>query len=245
MKFKFIFLFLFVYSCSSTYTKIDNRKPYNTKGFAYIYNEQDYLNKIIKGKLNNEELQISHYFLRLNSSIKITNPKTQDTLTLKNVKKIKYPEFYKILISKAVAEKLKLDPQLPLVEIYEVKKNKSFVAKKAKIFNEEKKISNNAPVDRVQISNISNSNTKKKLIEKDKIYILIAAFYSKETAEFLKERITKEIPGYETNKLMLKKSKNNEINVISGPYNTINLMKNDYIQLKNFGFEDLNIILND
>ena len=87
MKFKFIFLFLFIYSCSSTYTKIDNRKPYNTKGFAYIYNEQDYLNKIIKGKLNNEELQISHYFLRLNSSIKITNPKTQDTLTLKNVKK--------------------------------------------------------------------------------------------------------------------------------------------------------------
>ena len=44
---------------------------------------------------------------------------------------------------------------------------------------------------------------------------------------------------------MLKKSKNNEINVISGPYSTINLMKNDYILLKNFGFEDLNIILND
>ena len=155
MKFKFIFLFLFVYSCSSTYTKIDNRKPYNTKGFAYIYNEQDYLNKIIKGKLNNEELQISHYFLRLNSSIKITNPKTQDTLTLKNVKKIKYPDFYKILISKAVAEKLKLDPQLPLVEIYVVKTNKSFVAKKAKIFNEEKKISSKAPVANVEISNIS------------------------------------------------------------------------------------------
>ena len=165
MKFKFIFLFLFVYSCSSTYTKIDNRKPYNTKGFAYIYNEQDYLNKIIKGKLNNEELQISHYFLRLNSSIKITNPKTQDTLTLKNVKKIKYPEFYKILISKAVAEKLKLDPQLPLVEINEVKKNKSFVAKKAKIFNEEKKISSKAPVADVEISNISKNKTIKKEIK--------------------------------------------------------------------------------
>ena len=61
----------------------------------------------------------------------------------------------------------------------------------------------------------------------------------------MKERNTKEIPSYETKKLMIKKSKNNEINVISGPYNTINLMKNDYIQLKNFGFEDLNIILND
>ncbi len=243
MKFKFIFLFLFVYSCSSTYTKIDNRKPYNTKGFAYIYNEQDYLNKIIKGKLNNEELQISHYFLRLNSSIKITNPKTQDTLTLKNVKKIKYPEFYKILISKAVAEKLKLDPQLPLVEIYEVKKNKSFVAKKAKIFNEEKKISSKAPVADVEISNISKNKTIKKEIKKNNIFIEIATFYSRESAEFLKRRITKEIPNFDSKKLKIKKKTNNKINLISGPYNTINLMKNDYILLKKFGFEELEATL--
>ena len=241
MKFKFIFLFLFVYSCSSTYTKIDNRKPYNTKGFAYIYNEQDYLNKIIKGKLNNEELQISHYFLRLNSSIKITNPKTQDTLTLKNVKKIKYPEFYKILISKAVAEKLKLDPQLPLVEIYEVKKNKSFVAKKAKIFNEEKKISSNAPVASVEISNISKNKDSIQNTKKDNIYILIASFYAKDIADFLKRRITKEIPSYDTKKLIIRKKSNKEFNLISGPYNTINLVKNDYILLKKFGFEDLDI----
>ena len=44
---------------------------------------------------------------------------------------------------------------------------------------------------------------------------------------------------------MLKKSKNNEINVIPGPYNTINLMKNDYILLKKFGFEELEITANE
>ena len=38
---------------------------------------------------------------------------------------------------------------------------------------------------------------------------------------------------------------NKQIDLISGPYNTINLMKNDYILLKKFGFEELNITLND
>ena len=51
MKFKiFIILFITV-SCSPHYTKLDNRKPYNSKGFAYIYNNKDYEDKIIKKKI--------------------------------------------------------------------------------------------------------------------------------------------------------------------------------------------------
>lgn len=234
-----------MFGCSSNFTQTKNKKPYNAQGFALIYDESEFKKKIINKRLNNNNIEVSHKDLKINALIKITNPKTKDSITVNNLKKTNYPDFYKILISEEVAKKLNLDKNLPLVEILELRKNKSFVAKKAKIFNEEKKISNNAPVDSVQISNISDTNSKKKGIIKERMYILIAAFYSKDTAEFLKERITKEIPNYDTNKLMLKKSKNNEINVISGPYNTINLMKNDYIQLKNFGFEDLNIILND
>ena len=58
------------------------------------------------------------------------------------------------------------------------------------------------------------------------------------------KRIIKEIPDYDNQKLLIKKS-NKEINLISGPYNTINLMKNDYILLKNFGFEELDITTNE
>ena len=36
-----------------------------------------------------------------------------------------------------------------------------------------------------------------------------------------------------------------KITLLSGPYSTINLMKNDYIQLKNFGFEELDISINE
>ena len=56
---------------------------------------------------------------------------------------------------------LNLNKDLPILEIIEIKKNKSFVAKKAKIFNEEKKISSKAPVASVQISNISKNKLKK------------------------------------------------------------------------------------
>ena len=39
MKFN-ILIFYFLLSCSPHYTKLDNRKPYNSTGFAYIYNDK-------------------------------------------------------------------------------------------------------------------------------------------------------------------------------------------------------------
>ena len=232
-------------SCTAHTTKIDNRIPYNSKGFAYIFNENDFNEKLIKGKLDNSKFQISNKNLKVGSFVKIINPRTKDSVTVKNSKKIEYPDFYKLIITKKVAEELNLNSELPLVEIIEIKKNKSFIAKKAKIYKEEEKISSNAPVASVKISNISKNKSIKKNIRKDQFYILIGTFYSNETAKFLKKRITKEIPEYDTRKLIIRKKTNKEINLFSGPYKTINLMKNDYIQLKKFGFEELDIIIND
>ena len=186
--------------------------------------------------MNNEIYQIAQKNLPIGTLIKVINPKTNQSITLKNQKKGRYPEFYKILISEAVAKKLNISNDLPIIEIIEVKKNKSFIAKKAKIFNEEKKISSNAPVTSVEISNIS-QNKKVKKLAKEKISILIASFYSVESAEFLRQRIIKEIPNFDNKKIKINKKNNKEINLISGPYSSVNLMKNDYIQLKKFGFE--------
>ncbi len=244
MKFKFILLIFLLSSCNTNYTKFDNKLNYNSKGFAYIQND-DYKDKTIRGKLNNSLLQISHQDLKFNSLIKIINPKTKNSIVLKNSKKIKYPDFYKIYITQEVAKVLNLNENLPVVEILELKKNKSFVAKKAKIFNEEKKIPSNAPVTSVKISNISKEKKLDKNSEPDKIFILIASFYSNDTAEFLKKRIIREIPNYKTNKLKIKKKSNKKIDLLSGPYNSVNLMKNDYTLLKKFGFEELNITINE
>ena len=244
MKFKIIFVLFFLLSCTLPNTSINKKIPYSAKGFAYIYNFNDYEKKIIKGKMNNEIMQISHQYLKTGALIKISNPVNKESIVLKNIRRIKYPDFYKILITEPVARKLDLDTSLPLLDITEIKKNRSFIAKKAKIYNEEKKISSNAPVASVQISNISkNKNTKIKK-NSNKILIHVGSFYSINTAKFLVERIIKEEPSL-NKKLKIKKINNKETQVILGPYISINLLKNDYIKLKNFGFEELDIIINE
>ena len=232
-------------SCTSNYTKLENRKPFNSKGFAYIYNNEDYEAKIIQNKLNNELLQISHNNLRTGSLIKIINPRTQENLILKNFKKTKYPDFYKILITEFVAEKLNIDRNFPLVEILEIKKNKSFIAEKAKIYQEEKKISSKAPVTSVQIANISKKKPINKKNSKEDVYILVASFYTNEAAILLKQRIIDESPSYNNKILKIKKRNSKKFEVLSGPYMSVNLLKNDYIELKKFGFEELDITINE
>tara|TARA_E500000178_G_C16780969_1_gene643571 strand:- start:21 stop:758 length:738 start_codon:yes stop_codon:yes gene_type:complete len=245
MKFKFFFLFIIILSCSPQLTTINQSKTYTSKGFAYIYNEDDFNQKIIKGKMNNNIMQISHQFLKTGTLIKISNPKNKKNIVLKNIKRIRYPDFYKILITKQVAKELDLNLEIPILEIIEIKKNKSFIAKKAKIYKEEEQIPSKAPVDSVKISNISKNkinNIKKK---KDQIYILIGSFYSIETANFLKQRIKVDVPDFNFKKLRIKKINNKETQVISGPYISVNSLKNDYIKLKSFGFEELDIFTNE
>ena len=72
--------------------------------------------------MNNDVLQISHQSLKTGTLLKITNPINNESLVLKNIKRIKYPDFYKVLITKSVAEKLNLKINLPILEIEEIKK---------------------------------------------------------------------------------------------------------------------------
>jgi len=244
MKFNLILIFFLIVSCSSNYTKLDNRKPYNSKGFAYIYNQEDFKNKIIKLNMDNEKLQIAHNSLSKGSLIKLINPKTKEYLVLTNISKTEFPDFYKILITKKVADKLNININIPLIEVLEIKKNKSFVAKKAKIYNEEKKLSSKAPVTSVKISNISKIVKNKKNVQ-NKFYILIATFYNSNSASFLKKRIIEDNSNFDVKKLIIKKRNNNKTDLISGPYSSINSLKNDYINLKNFGFEELDVSINE
>ena len=245
MKYKLIILILLLTSCAQNYSNLKQNKSYISKGFAYIYNEKDFIDKIIKKKLDSNSLQIAHNKIRPGSLIKITNIKTNDSIILKNSKRFDYPDFYKIVITKPVAEEINLEIDLPIVEIIEVKKNKSFVAKKTKIFKEEEKIHSNAPVETVTINNISKKQKDKNKVIKDEFYIIIAEFYSKNSANLLKKRITQELKNFDTKKLYINSRKSNKITLLSGPYSSINLMKNDYIQLKNFGFEELDISINE
>lgn len=246
MKFKLSLIFLIIYSCTPHSPVLNYKKPYSSKGFVYIYNQNDFEKKVIKGKMNNNLMQISHQNLRTGTLVKIINPKNKKSIVLKNIKRIKYPDFYKILITDPVANELDLNRDLPILEIIEIKKNKSFIAEKAKIYNEEKKIPSKAPVASVQISNISkNKKSKVKKEDSEEVFILVASFYSFKTANFLKQRIIEEVSELDDKKIKIKRINNKESQVISGPYKSVNLLKNDYIKFKEFGFEELDIFIND
>ena len=245
MKFSSVFILLFIYSCSANYTKYENRTPYNSKGFAFIYKDNDFQNKTIKIKMNNKIAEAAHHTLKPGVTLKIINPKNNKSVVLKNTSKTNFSDFYKILITKSLADEIGLNYDFPLVEVLEIKKNKSFIAKKAKIYNEEKKISSKAPVANVQISNISKNKQIKDINKSENIYLHIATFYSVKTAEFLKQRIIKDVKDLDHKKLKIKKINNKETQVILGPYNSVNLLKNAYINLKNYGFEELDIFINE
>ena len=103
MKFKFFFILILMLSCTVNTTNINNKTPFAAQGFAFIFNDLDFTNKVIKGRLDNSKMQISVYNLKTNIPVKLINPKTKD-LIVKNFKRIKYPDFYKILITEEVTK---------------------------------------------------------------------------------------------------------------------------------------------
>ena len=74
IRLKFFILF-FALSCSPQFSKINYKKPYTGKGLAYIYNDHDFNEKIIKGRMSNDKMQISLQNLRTGILVKIINPK--------------------------------------------------------------------------------------------------------------------------------------------------------------------------
>ena len=112
MKFNYLILFLLLVSCTST-TSLNNKKAFSSKGFAYIYNENDYNDKVVNKRYNNFENIIAHNNLKPGTLIKLTNPENNMTISIEVKNRVNYPEFYKILITESVANELKLNKNIP------------------------------------------------------------------------------------------------------------------------------------
>ncbi len=240
MKFKYIFILLFFVSCDTVKTNKYEKPVFSSNGFAYIYSNQDYESKLIKRKINNYDLIIAHNKLPRGVLLKISNPKNGKNIIIKNSYKLDYPDFYKILITKSISNQIGLNENFPYVEVEELKKNKSFIAKKAEMYEEEKQLKVKAPVEKVKISNIG--QTTKKITEKDpKFVIILGNFYSLEAANLLKKRVKSESALLRNRKISIKKKNKHNFEVFLGPYKTIKMIKNDYIALKQLNFDDVDI----
>ena len=226
---------------SQQYRNNQSHEPFNSKGFALIFDQSDFQKKIVSRKIDNSKLQVSHRYLGRNNLLMIINPANGKSIELKVTKKSNYPNFFNILISRKVADTLDLDNEFPYIEVIQRVKNKSFIAKKAEIFSEEKNVLEKVPVTKIKIDNISSSNTikNKTTKSKKKFYILIGEFYSEISARKLKKNLSDKYVKKEL--LKVEKLGLNRFALSSGPYFTINTLKNDHFELNRYGFENLDI----
>ena len=249
MKFNisYIYIFVFLFSCTQDMKiikksqKVEEPTPtYSSKGFALIYDNSVFKSKIVDKKLYNGQNYVLHAFLKNDTSVSISNPFNSKSLTAKIKKTINYPSIYNIVITKKMADKLELDINNPYVEVLSIKRNDKFIAKKAAIFEEEKKVANKAPVTSININKISTSASENKVKKHKPSYIIdIAEFYFLESAEAVKKKFEKEA---NLTNIKIKKISKNKFKVYAGPYAFFASLKETYFSLNGLGFENLSII---
>ncbi len=242
-----IFFFLFLYSCSTTV--VDKKSHdiipveiFSTKGFTLLYDDDLRSKKIISKKIDDRSLIIFQKNLKKNSSVKITNLINNKYILAKVGSRSKYPNFYNSVVSKRIFDELELSISEPYVEISTVSENSTFLAKKAKMFDEEKEVADKAPVEGISISDLSQNKKKvKKNINKDKFrYIIkIADFYYENTAKSMKKRIKDEI---NIKNVKILKISNINYRVYLGPFDNIKSLKQTFDDIRPLNFENIEII---
>ena len=243
---KIIFLCQILLGCESIGVKkieksnFTPENKYRNSGFALIYNDDL---KQIK-KLETRSLSLYHKSLKKRSLVKISNPINKKYL-IAEVKsnKVKFSNFYNSILSSRIAEELELDETEPFVEITLISKNSTFVAKKSKMFDEERNVAEKAPVDGIQINDLNVKKKKKKaIINKNFSYsIKVADFYYKDTAKIMVNRIKNETLINNVKIIQLSKTK---YRVLIGPFNDIKTLKGSFEKMNSFNFENLIILKN-
>jgi len=212
---------------------------YFSKGFALVFNEDLYYQKVVNKKFSNEKYGAMHNLLKVNTSVKIINPSNSKFVEIKISKKANYPKIFSIVLSKSAAFALELDMENPYVEVFEVKKNKKFIAKKTNTFDEEKNVAGKMPVDEIKMDDLTEvkvDNKKKK--DKGNFILVISDFYFEASANDLMAELVKKI---KIDNIFVKKINSHKYRLFVGPFKNFNALKTTYISLNNLGFESLNV----
>jgi hypothetical protein len=252
MNFRILQLFIFViflFGCEqNNLNKKINQTPqlkYKNSGFALIYNDDLKYQKKISKKIDNKSLFIFHKNLKKNSFVKITNPKNNKMVIAKVVSNnVKFSNFYNSVISSRIAEELSLNLKDPYINLVLISQNSTFIAKKSKTFDEEKKVAEKAPIEGIVIDNLSGSNQSQELPIKKIVFrysIKIADFYYKHSAKNMTKRIINETS---IKNPKIKKISNTKYRVLLGPFDDIKTLEESFNEISSLNFENLEIIEN-
>ena len=246
-KFLTIILILFLTACqqfdhSKKEVNYSNYLKYSNTGFTLIYNEELKKDNTISKKIDNRALVIFHKKIKKNSFVKITNPVNDKSIIAKVISNnVQFSDFYNSVITKRIANELSIDLSEPYVDLVLISENSTFIAKKAKTFDEEKNVAEKAPVDGITIDNLGADLNKKKQVKKHKFLysIKIADFYYKDSAENMILRIKKET---NLKNPLIKKLSQTKYRVLLGPFNDIKKLEKSFDEIKLLEFENLEIL---
>tara|TARA_B100001778_G_scaffold13197_1_gene10247 strand:+ start:538 stop:1290 length:753 start_codon:yes stop_codon:yes gene_type:complete len=249
MNFKIIVIFLILLtSCVNNTEKQRseilsiNNKFYNS-GFTLIYDDNLYFEKIINKKMDDRDLIIFQKNLKKGTSVKLFNPINNKSLIAQVGRNSIYPSFNNSVVSKRIASELELSLEQPYIVIEEIIHNSAFIAKKTKMFEEEKKVANKAPVDKITVNDLNQSSKKKTNTNSQKFnyFIKIADFYFIDSAKIMRNRIINEST---IKNVYIRELSKNKFRVILGPYLDLKSLQKEYNKLEKFNFENIEIIKN-
>ena len=250
MSYKFLLIVLFIFLLGCEQNNLNKNAvnqeimtKYKNSGFALVYNPMLKKEKKISKKIDNRSLLIFHKSLKKNSFVKITNPVNQKTVIAEVISNnVKFSDFYNSVITSRIAEELSLNLNEPYINLVLISQNSTFVAKKAKTFNEEKKVAEKAPVDGIQIDNLGEINQPKNETIKEEIFsysIKIADFYYKDSAKNMSDRIINET---NIRNPLIKTISNTKYRVLLGPFNDIKKLEDSFNEIKSLDFENIEIL---
>ena len=246
----FLIIFFFIINGCSTYTITNNeiknfdKSNFKNRGFALIYDDNLYKQKIVSKKIDSRSLIIFQKNLKKGTTVRIKNILNQKSIIAKVGNESKYPLFNNSVISNRISIEIDLDLNEPYVEIFEILNNSSFIAKKAKTYDEEKIVADKAPIDSISINNLNDSPTEDEKV-KESIFdysIKVADFYFKNTAISMVDRIKKETT---VNKIGVQNLSDTQYRVFLGPFYNINSLQKAFNDINVLEFENIEIIKND
>ena len=245
MNYKIIIFFVLIFfnSCVPVEKKVDIsfKEVFSNSGFSLVY-DNELNSEIVTKRIDDRSLIIFQKNLKPRTSVKIVNLLNNKSTIAEVGEKSIYPDFYNAVISKRIANLIEIDINEPYTSIIEIDKNSTFVAKKAKTFEEERVVAEKAPVDVIGVKDLNsdgkNDNQKNK--KKDFKYVIkLADFYFIDSANSLKKRVKVEL-GLKN--VYIKKISETKFRVYLGPFKDLLSIQRSFNKLQNLNFENIEII---
>jgi hypothetical protein len=222
MRNKLIVLFFILITSCQTFSNYENNNTYEKIGFAEFTKNDD----------------VIHRNITPNSKVKITNLLTKKSLIVEVNKNSNFKKEREIIIPSKYMDLLELNYNLPIVKIESLRTNKTFKADIAKIFDEEKKITQNVEIKNVDIIDLSKNNSSKKN-NLNKLIIYYGDFTFKNSALDMVNLLKKEIKNLNPTVIQV----NKKFRVKVATINDISEFDIFFNKIVNTKFDNYNIIV--